>query len=108
VPKACAAIYARYSSDLQREASLEDQVRACRVRIVAEGWELAATYTDHGLSGASRLRPGYQKLLEDARAGGFDVVIAEALGLGRRPSKVNAAHLPHARRKRVRATLLRR
>src|SRR3546814_14246640 len=31
------------------------------------------------MSGASALRPGYQKLLEDARGGAFDVVVAEAL-----------------------------
>ena len=31
------------------------------------------------MSGASRLRPGYQKLLEDARRGEFDVLVAEAL-----------------------------
>src|SRR3954447_17999872 len=73
------AIYARYSSELQRDASIEDQVRACKARIEAEGWTIAATYTDHAISGASRLRPGYQKLLEDARAGEFDTVIAEAL-----------------------------
>ena len=74
-----AVIYARYSSDNQRDASIEDQVRICRERIGREGWSLAATYTDHAISGASRLRPGYQKLLEDARAGSFDVVVAEAL-----------------------------
>ncbi len=74
-----AAIYARYSSDNQRDASIEDQVRVCRKRIEAEGWTLAATYTDHAISGASKLRPGYQKLLEDARAGTFDLIVAEAL-----------------------------
>jgi DNA invertase Pin-like site-specific DNA recombinase len=74
-----AAIYARYSSDLQREASIEDQVRLCTARIAAEGWAPVATYSDHGISGASSLRPGYQKLLEDARAGAFEVVVAEAL-----------------------------
>src|SRR5215475_4574598 len=74
-----AAIYARYSSDLQRDASIEDQVRLCRERLDYEGWDLAATYTDHAISGATRLRPGYQKLLEDARGGAFDVVLAEAL-----------------------------
>jgi len=31
------------------------------------------------MSGASALRPAYQKLLEDARSGSFDVVVAEAL-----------------------------
>jgi site-specific DNA recombinase len=74
-----ASIYARYSTDLQREASIEDQVRTCRRRIEKEGWQLAATYTDAASSGASRLRPGYQKLLEDARNGAFDIVVAEAL-----------------------------
>jgi hypothetical protein len=35
-----AAIYARYSSDLQREASIEDQIRICRERAVKEGWPI--------------------------------------------------------------------
>jgi len=74
-----AAIYARYSTDLQRDASIEDQVRACKDRIDKEGWALTATYTDHAVSGSVRMRPGYQKLLEDARGGQFDVVLAEAL-----------------------------
>src|SRR5882724_1907495 len=74
-----AVIYARYSSDQQREASIEDQVRLCRERIDREGWSFLATYSDAAMSGASRLRPGYQKLLEDARASQFDLVVAEAL-----------------------------
>ncbi len=79
IPIPRAAIYARYSSDLQSEASIEDQVRLCRERIEAEGWSLKATYADRAVSGASPLRVGYQKLLEDARGGRFDVVVAEAL-----------------------------
>src|SRR5215470_12452435 len=74
-----AVIYARFSTELQRDASIEDQVRLCRERIEREGWSLVATYTDAAMSGASRLRPGYQKLLEDARRGEFDIVVAEAL-----------------------------
>ena len=74
-----AAIYARYSTELQREASIEDQVRVCRRRIEQEGWQAGPVYSDHGSSGASHLRPGYQKLLEDARAGRFDVLVAESL-----------------------------
>ena len=74
-----AAVYARYSSDMQREASIEDQVRVCRQRIDAEGWSLVQTYTDQAMSGAHRLRPGYQRLLQDARDGQFDIVVAEAL-----------------------------
>ena len=74
-----AAIYARYSSDNQRDASIEDQVRLCRKRIDAEGWLLTEVYSDHAISGASTLRPGYQKMLEDARNGGLDILVAEAL-----------------------------
>lgn len=74
-----AVIYARYSSDNQRDASIEDQVRVCRAQIERLGAELIATYTDHAISGSTRLRPGYQKLLEDARSGNFDIVVAEAL-----------------------------
>ena len=74
-----AVIYTRYSTDLQSDASIEDQQRLC-VRLIADhGWITAETYADRGLSGASHLRPGYQKLLEDARSGRFDVVVAEGL-----------------------------
>jgi site-specific DNA recombinase len=74
-----AVIYARYSSDLQREASIEDQIRLSRKRIEEEGWQYLHAYTDRAQSGASALRPAYQSLLEDARRGQFDVVVAEAL-----------------------------
>ena len=74
-----AAIYARYSSANQRDASIVDQVRICKAHIKRESWSLVGTYTDHARSGATTLRPGYQKLLEDARAGSFDIVLAEGL-----------------------------
>jgi site-specific DNA recombinase len=74
-----AAIYARYSSDIQRDASIEDQVRQCRARIDQEGWQRGEVYSDHAISGATTLRPGYQKMLEAARAGRFEVLVAEAL-----------------------------
>ena len=74
-----AAIYARYSSDLQSETSIDDQVRECKKRIDQEGWSLTKVYSDHATSGASTLRPGYQKMLEDARKGSFDILISEAM-----------------------------
>lgn len=40
---------------------------------------MAHTYTDRAVSGANRLRPGYQQLLEGARGGQFDLILAEAL-----------------------------
>ena len=74
-----AVIYARYSSDNQSQASIEDQVRQCRAMIEQQGWTLDGVYSDAAISGATTLRPGYQKMLEDARNGGFDTVVAEAL-----------------------------
>jgi site-specific DNA recombinase len=74
-----AAIYARYSSEMQRDASVEDQVRLCRERICQEGWTLVQVYVDRAISGASTLRPGYQGILEGAREAEFDVVVAEGL-----------------------------
>ena len=74
-----AAVYARFSSNLQSDASIEDQVRTCRERIEQEGWSFVEVYKDAAISGATTLRPGYQKLLEDARADRFDIVLAEAL-----------------------------
>ncbi|MEO1222408.1 MAG: recombinase family protein, partial [Pseudomonadota bacterium] len=75
-----AAIYARYSSDLQRDASIEDQIRLCTERAEREGWQIANCYTDHAISGASMIqRPGIQQLMQDAAAGRFQVVISEGL-----------------------------
>src|SRR3972149_5238520 len=74
-----AVIYARYSSENQRDASIEDQVRLCRAHLAQKGWTCLNVYTDRALSGASRFRPAYQQLLQDARAGQFDIVVAEAL-----------------------------
>ncbi len=74
-----AAIYARYSSDAQSAASIEDQIRLCKERLASEGWQLVQVYRDAAMSGASDLRPGYQALLEGAREAEFDVVVAEAL-----------------------------
>lgn len=71
------ALYARYSSDNQREASIEDQFRICREQAKREKWKVVGTYKDAGISGASMiLRPGIQMLLQDAQAGKFDVVLA--------------------------------
>jgi site-specific DNA recombinase len=74
-----AVIYARYSSDLQREASIEDQLRLCRARAAAEGWLVGECYSDMAQSGSTSFRPRYQQMLLDARAGKFDIVLAESL-----------------------------
>ena len=74
-----AVIYARYSSDLQSESSIEDQVRVCRELIDREGWTLVKAYSDAAISGGTTSRPGYQQLLRDARENRFDRVVSEGL-----------------------------
>jgi site-specific DNA recombinase len=74
-----AAIYARFSSDNQSDASIDDQVRVCRARADREGWRVVAVYADYAISGASAHRPQFQALLGDARLGKIDIVLAEAM-----------------------------
>jgi len=50
-------LYARYSSDNQRDASIENQLRLCRARAEREDWIIVDSYTDRVISGASLLRP---------------------------------------------------
>ena len=80
-----AVVYARYSTEHQRAASITDQVEVCRRYIKNNGWTLTKCYDDAAISGASsHQRPGYRRLLADAEAGLFDVLVCEAVDrLGR-------------------------
>lgn len=92
------ALYARYSSDGQRDASIDDQFRICRERATSEGWTIVTAYKDAAISGASIiLRPGIQTLLEDARHGQFDMVLAEALDRISRDQADTATLFKHLR-----------
>jgi site-specific DNA recombinase len=73
------AIYTRFSSDRQREASSEDQARNCRRRVEAEGWTLVEHFKDEGISGATAARPAYQAMLRAAAASTFDVLLVDDL-----------------------------
>lgn len=75
-----AAIYSRFSSDLQRDRSIEDQAALCRAYAAREGLAVVAEYSDRARSGASLIgRDGLLSLIEAARARAIDVVIVEAL-----------------------------
>jgi site-specific DNA recombinase len=73
------AIYARYSSDNQRDASIADQFRICREFARRQDWHIAAEYSDHAMSGASLMRPGFQAMMAAALRHEVDVVLAESL-----------------------------
>ena len=72
-------IYARYSSDLQSDASIEDQIRVCTEKAESEKWKIVNCYTDAGISGATLMRPGIQSLISASMRGEFDIVLTEAL-----------------------------
>lgn len=75
-----AAIYARFSSDLQDERSLADQVAMCRAHAEKQGWRIAAVHTDAAMSGASTYgRAGLAALLDDARSARIRIVVTESL-----------------------------
>jgi site-specific DNA recombinase len=88
-----AAIYARYSSDNQRDESIEDQLEVCRRYAAKLGFEVTATFSDRAFSGANSNRPGYQQLLAEARRGSFNVVIVEAMDrLARKLADIAGVH----------------
>ena len=89
-----AAIYARYSSENQRDESIEDQLEVCSRYAASLGFEVTATFSDRAISGSnSNNRAGYQSLLREARRGAFDVAIIEAVDrLARKLSDIASVH----------------
>ena len=88
-----ATIYALYSSDNQREASIEDQIEVCRRYAERQGWTVVEVYADRALSGASRFRSAFQQMQADAEGGRYDVILCEALDrLGRKLADVADLH----------------
>jgi len=74
-----AILYARVTTSDQREASLDDQLRECEELCKREGFTVVARETDHGMSGESADRPGYQRVLRAIEHGEADVVVAHEL-----------------------------
>ena len=71
-----AVIYARYSSDQQREESIDAQVRACREYCQRKGYLVTKIYADEAKSGKSiAKREQYKKMLSDSQKNLFDVVV---------------------------------
>ncbi len=74
------AIYARFSTELQNDRSIEDQIHLCRTHAERQGLNVTATYFDRARSGASVYgRDGLMELLHSARGGSFDVILVESL-----------------------------
>ena len=72
-------IYARFSSDNQREESIDAQIRACRTYASSNGWIIVREYCDRGISGTSDNRPEFLQMIEDSKTGNFDAIIVHKL-----------------------------
>ena len=75
-----AAIYARFSTDLQNEKSAEDQIDLCTQFAARNDYTVTGIFQDRAKSGASiHGRADLKELLEQCAKGRFDIVIVEAL-----------------------------
>lgn len=71
-----AAIYARYSSTAQNDASIEQQIDECRQYAAANNLAIIEVFEDRAKSGRSDNRPGFQKMLRAADRHEFQVLLA--------------------------------
>lgn len=70
-----AVIYARYSSDSQREESIEGQLRECKEYAERNGITVLSAYIDRALSAKTDNRPEFQRMIKDSAKGLFDIVL---------------------------------
>ena len=86
-----AVIYARYSSDNQREESIEGQLRECKEYAERNGMNVVATYIDRALSAKTDDRPQFQQMIRDSNTHKFEAVLVwkldHTMGKGLRSSR---------------------
>ena len=70
-----AVIYARYSSDNQREESIDGQLRECMEYATYNEMQVVDNYIDRALSAKTDNRPNFQRMIKDSAKGIFDVII---------------------------------
>jgi len=68
-------IYARYSSDNQREESIEGQLRECMAYAERNGITVIGNYIDRAMSARTADRPDFQRMINDSEKKLFDVII---------------------------------
>lgn len=83
------ATYARYSTDLQDQTSIDGQVANCKDVAASNGWDVIAHYSDAAISGSDESRPDYLRLLADSEAMKFDgIIVDETSRLTRSPGEL--------------------
>lgn len=93
-----AVIYARYSSDNQREESIEGQIRECMEFAKRNGMTVVDTYIDRALSAKTDNRPNFQKMIKDSSKQLFKYIIVWKLDRFSR-DRYDSAHYKHLLKK---------
>lgn len=70
-----AVIYVRYSSDNQREESIEGQIRECTDYAEKNGITVIKHYIDRAFFAKTDNRPEFQQMIKDSGKKLFDVVL---------------------------------
>ena len=87
-----AVIYARYSSDNQRDASIDQQVKACERYASEKGLEVIKVYDDRALTGKTDRRPSFLQMIKDSAKRKFQFVIVYSLDRFSRNKYDSAIH----------------
>ena len=74
-----AAAYARYSSDNQRDESIDAQLRAIHKFANENGYQIVSEYIDRAKTGTNDRREEFQRMIQDSDDGDFEVVIVHKL-----------------------------
>ena len=74
-----AAVYARFSSDNQRDESIDAQLRAIKEYAVKNDVTIVGEYIDRAVSGTTDNRPDFLRMISDAEKNLFDVVLVHKL-----------------------------
>lgn len=93
-----AVIYARYSSDNQREESIEGQLRECLEYAAKNDITVIANYIDRAMTATSDNRPDFQRMIKDSYKRCFDMVIVWKLDRFSR-DRYDSAHYKHILKK---------
>ena len=92
-----AVIYARYSSDSQREESIEGQLRECGQYAQRNGITVVGSYIDRALSAKTADRPEFQRMIKDSAKGLFEIVLVWKLDRFSR-DRYDSAHYKHIKK----------
>ena len=93
-----AVIYARYSSESQREESIDGQIRECTEFAMKNNYTIVGTYIDRALSARTADRPEFQRMIAESESEQFEAVLVWKLDRFSR-DRYDSAHYKHILKK---------